>query len=152
MAALTQALAIHTPRLRRLIAAQVHVSAALLLAAGMLWNAGEQLDALGRWELRLILVAAATLALIHAALPWLIPAQSPHRQRTGIWQALVLATIPAAASVTLTGFLALGACQLLLLAGVLAEIGARCRMLTFLWTVATVAYLVTLWHLRSPLL
>lgn len=66
-----------TPRERRLIIAQVHVSAALLLAAALLWNAGEKLDAIGRWELRLILVAAAALALVHAILPllewWVIP-------------------------------------------------------------------------------
>lgn len=150
MATITQAVASRRPRQRRLIAAQVHVSAALLLAAALLWNAGQKLDALGRWELQLILVVAAGLALIHAVLPWLLPVLSPRRQRTGIWQALILAAIPAFATTTLIGFSAVGACQLLLFAGVLAELGVRRRMLLVLWTVATIVYLVTLWHLRSP--
>ncbi len=141
-----------TPRERRVIAAQVHVSAALLLASALLWSAGQDLDAIGRWELGLILLVAAGLALVHAVLPWLRPSLSPRRQRTGIWQALVLAAIPAAATVTLIGFSAVGACQLLLFAGVLAELGARRRMLAFLWTLAGIAYVATLWHLRSPLL
>ncbi len=151
MATISEAVMSHKPRQRRLIVAQVHVSAALLLAAALLWNAAEELDALGRWELAFILVVAAGLALVHATLPWLLPALTPRRQRTGIWQALILAAIPAAATTTLIGFWAVGACQLLLLAGVVAELGARRRILLLLWVLGTTAYAITLWHLDSPL-
>lgn len=150
MSTQAQAGGARTARQRRLIAAQVHVSAALILAAGLLWEAGAKLQAAGRWDLRLILLVSAALAVVHALLPWLVDGLTPRTQRVGIWQALVLALLPASATVTEIGFGAVGACQLLLVAAVLAEVGARRRVLTFLWGVGAAIFLLSLWHLREP--
>lgn len=136
----------YSRRQQRLIAAQVHVSAVLVLAAGLFWGAGEQLTAQGRWELQLVLVLAACLALVGAVAPWVLPDLSSRAQRICVWQPLILAAIPSVATVTYIGFEAVGACQLLLIAGVFAEIGARRRMLLFLWAVAAVTFAIILWQ------
>lgn len=140
----------YSSRQQRLIAAQGHVSVALILAAVLFWRAGEQLNAQGSWELQLVMVLAAGVALVGAVAPWVLPDLSPRTQRICIWQPLLLAAIPSVATVTYIGFEAAGACQLLLIAGVLAEIGARRRILLFLWGVAAVTFAISLWHLRGP--
>lgn len=135
---------------RRLIAAQVHVSAAQILAALLFWRAGEELNTHGRWELQLVMVLAAATVTVGATAPWVLPALTPRRQRLCTWQPLFLAVIPSATTITHIGVEAIGACQLLLIAGVLAEIGGRRRMILFLWAVTAAAFTISLWHTRHP--
>lgn len=138
---------------RRLIAAHVHVSAALLLATALLWKAGAELPARRWWELGLAVITAlsAASAFAHALLPWLADQLPPRIQRAGIWQAFLFSIPAAVATVTSIGFPAVGACQLLLVAAILAEVGDRQRVLLFLWAVAGTVFLAALWHVHDPL-
>ena len=129
----------------------MYVSAALFLATFLLWRAGTQLAARGQWELQLTLAAAAMVAFVFAVLPWVASTFSPESQRAGLWKALTLAVIPAATTVHAIDFSAIGACQLLLTAGVLAELGARRRILAWLWATTASAFIVTLLHVARPL-
>lgn len=142
---------VRSGRMQRTIAAQVHVTAALIMAAALFWKAGQQLDAIGSVGFQVLIVLAAGVAAIGAVVPWLAPQLSPSAQRVLIWSSLMSAAVPATATVTFIGFAAVGGCQLVVIAGVFAEIGARRRMLPFLWAVAGVTFAITLWHLLAPL-
>lgn len=140
-----------SPRQRRVVAAQVHVSVALTLAAVLLWDAATRLGDLGRTAPQLMTFAAAVIALVTAVLPWVARELSPARQRSGIWLALILATVPAATAVTAIGFAAVGGWQLLLIAGVLAELGARRRILLVFGGLTTTTTVAVVLHQLHPI-
>lgn len=139
------------PALRRhrtVLVTRLHESAALLLAAAGLWSAAAQLagtDGWGRWAPPL--AVSAVLAGARGASAWLCPSIPRRWNRAALWGALAIATPVALSTLTTTDYSALVSCQLLLIAGWLAELSAKPRSLAFLWAVpATAALGVLLYH------
>ncbi len=133
---------------RRVLTARVHEAAALLLAAFALWSAGIQLlaiDGWGSWAIPLF--PAAGLALARAVMAWIGASVRLRWQRAAVWGALALATPTASATMTTTDFSALLACQLLLVAGALAEVPKKRRVVASLYLIPiTVVIGLLLYH------
>lgn len=132
-------------RARRVLVAQLHEAAALLLAAAALWSAGVQLAAIDGWGLWAApLFVAAVVAGGRGATVWIGPALPLRWRRAAVWAALAIATPTALATMTTIDFSALAACQLLLVAAWLAELSTKARVVAFMWIVpaATVAGLL----------